>query len=78
MDSGMILGFGFGYLATVAGIFLLYSPVIAMVLVLLVVAGILKAVLLPFGILIRRLRRPRPEPDMDGTWLLTPSERERE
>ena len=75
MDSGMILGFSFGYLVTIAGVFLLYSPVIAMVLVLLVVVGILKAVLLPFAVLIRKLRRRRPEPDMGGTWLPGPSER---
>lgn len=75
MDSGMILGFSFGYLATIAGVFLLYSPVIAMVLVLLVAAGILKAVLLPFAVLIRKLRKTRPGPDMDGNWLLGPPER---
>ena len=75
MDTGMILGFSFGYLATIAGVFLLYSPVIAMVLVLLVAAGILKLLLLPFALLIRRLRRQRQEPDMDGAWILGPSER---
>ncbi|NUS35012.1 MAG: hypothetical protein HOQ04_00860 [Pseudarthrobacter sp.] len=78
MDSGMILGFSFGYLAAMAGAFLLYSPVIAMALVLLVVAGILKAVLLPFALLIRKLRSPRPEADLDGTWLLGARERARE
>ncbi|MHC6595051.1 hypothetical protein [Arthrobacter sp. C152] len=69
MDTGTILGFSFGYLATIAGVFLLYLPIIAMVLVLLVVTGILELIVLPFSLLIHKLRRADRAPDMDRTWI---------
>ncbi|MDT0168857.1 hypothetical protein [Pseudarthrobacter sp. BRE9] len=69
MDAGTILGFIFGYFAAIAGIFLLYVPDIVMLLVLLVVAGVLQLLLLPFALLIRRLRR-RQQTDTDASWLL--------
>ena len=75
MDTGTILGFFFGYVATVAGVFLLYSPVLFLVIALLVAAGILKLLLLPLAILIRRIRRSQPERDMDSDWLLSPPPR---
>jgi uncharacterized membrane protein (Fun14 family) len=66
MDAGTILGFIFGYFAAIAGIFLLYVPDIVMLLVLLVVAGVLQLLLLPFAFLIRRLRR-RQQTDTDAS-----------
>ncbi|TQJ39688.1 hypothetical protein FBY33_1710 [Arthrobacter sp. SLBN-112] len=74
MDTGTILGYTFGYFAAAAGIFLLYLPDIILFLVLLVVAGVLQLLLLPFSILIRKLRR-RPPADVDASWLLDRSRR---
>ncbi|WP_320538089.1 hypothetical protein [Pseudarthrobacter sp. IC2-21] len=65
MDAGTILGFSFEYAAAMAGIFLLYLPVIILVVLLLIAGGVLQLLLLPFAILIRKLRR-RPEPDTDA------------
>ena len=69
MDAGTILGLIVGYLATITGVFLLYAPMIVMVLALLVVAGVLQLLLMPFVLLIRRLRR-RSQADTDPSWLL--------
>ena len=60
MDSGTILGFMAGYIATLAGVFLLYLPVLALFVALLVAAGVLQLLLLPIAILVRRLRRTTP------------------
>lgn len=70
MDAGTILGFILGYFATAAGVFLLYLPVIVLVIVLLIAGGVLQLLLLPFVLLVKRIRRSRPKPDMDGSWLL--------
>lgn len=69
MDTGTILGYTAGYLATVVGVFLLYLPVISLLVALLIAGGILQLLLLPFIALFKRLRR-RPQPDMDLSWLL--------
>ncbi|HSU47907.1 MAG TPA: hypothetical protein VLJ40_13430 [Arthrobacter sp.] len=69
MDAGTILGFTFGYFAASAGIFLLYFPDIILFVALLIAGGILHLVLLPFALLVRRLRR-QPEPNTDASWLL--------
>jgi uncharacterized membrane protein (Fun14 family) len=69
MDAGTILGFTLGYVAAVAGVFLLYLPVIALFVALLITAGILHLLLMPLVVLVRKLRR-RPPPDMDPSWLL--------
>ena len=69
MDTGTILGFLAGYLAAITGAFLLYLPVIVLVVALLVTAGLLQLLLLPIIILVRRLRH-RQEPDVDPSWLL--------
>ncbi|MDQ0769118.1 putative membrane protein (Fun14 family) [Pseudarthrobacter defluvii] len=70
MDAGTVLGFIAGYVATLAGVFLLYLPVLALVVALLVAAGFLQLLLLPVAILVRKLRRSKPEPDTDGSWIL--------
>jgi uncharacterized membrane protein (Fun14 family) len=75
MDTGTILGFIFGYFATGAGVFLLYLPVLLLFVALLVAAGVLQLLLLPFVILIRKLRRSSQEPDMDASWLLNQAQR---
>ncbi|WP_314195301.1 hypothetical protein [uncultured Arthrobacter sp.] len=69
MDAGTILGFTAGYFAAVAGIFFLHLPVIILFIALLIAAGALQLLLLPFVLLIRKLRR-RPQPDTDASWLL--------
>lgn len=69
MDAGTILGLSVGYLAAMTGVFLLYSPIIIMLLALLVTAGLLQLLLMPFVLLIRRLRR-RTQSDTDASWLL--------
>ena len=70
MDSGTILGFMAGYIATIAGVFLLYLPVLALFVALLVAAGVLQLLLLPIAILVRRLRRTPSTSDTDGSWIL--------
>ncbi|MFC9772535.1 MULTISPECIES: hypothetical protein [unclassified Pseudarthrobacter] len=69
MDPGTVLGFTFGYVAAVTGIFLLYLPVIALYVALLISAGVLHLLIMPLTILVRKLRR-RPPPDTDPSWLL--------
>jgi hypothetical protein len=75
MDSGTILGFISGYFATGAGVFLLYLPLFVPFVALLVAAGVLQLLLLPFVILIRKLRPSKQEPDMDAFSLLSQAER---
>jgi hypothetical protein len=74
MDTATVLGFTFGYFATIAGVFVLYLPVVVLLVSLLITAGVLRLLLQPFVILIRKLRRSRPEPEMDGSWILNQSE----
>jgi uncharacterized membrane protein (Fun14 family) len=74
MDAGTILGFIFGYFATLAGVFLLYLPIVVLIVVLLLAAGVLQLLLLPFIVLMHKLRRSKPKPDIDGAWLLAPAE----
>lgn len=70
MDAATLLGFIVGYIAATAGVFLLYSPVIALFVALLLAAGVLQLLLLPFIIVIRKMRRPQPEQHSDGGWIL--------
>jgi cytochrome c-type biogenesis protein CcmH/NrfF len=71
MDAGTILGLIVGYLATITGVFLLYSPVIILFIALLIAGGLLQLLLMPFVLLIRRLRRrPQTDTDTDSSWLL--------
>lgn len=70
MDAGTVLGFIVGYIATLVGVFLLYLPVLALFAALLVAAGVVQLLLLPFIILIHKARRPKPAPDSDGSWIL--------
>lgn len=74
MDTGMILGLVGGYIAAMAGIFALYLPVIILIVVLLIAGGLLQLVLLPFIVLVRKLRR-RPQADMDPSWVFDRSGR---
>ena len=69
MDTGTILAYAAGYLATMGGAFLLYLPVIILLVALLIAGGLLQLLLLPFIALFKKLRR-RPEPDLDPSWLL--------
>ncbi|TLM73585.1 hypothetical protein [Pseudarthrobacter sp. NamB4] len=69
MDTGAVLALIGGYIAAAVGVFLLYSPVLVLVVALLIVAGLLQLAAWPFLFLIRKLRR-KPEPPHDGSWLL--------
>jgi hypothetical protein len=71
MDTGTILGYAAGYMAAMGGIFLLYLPVIVLLVALLIAGGLLELLFLPFIALFTKLRR-RPQPDMDPSWLLEP------
>jgi len=69
MDTGTILGYAAGYVATMGCVFLLYLPVIILIVALLIAGGLLELLLLPFIALVKRLRR-RPAPDLDPSWFL--------
>lgn len=69
MDTGTILGYAAGYIAAMGGVFLLYLPVIVLLIALLLAGGILQLLLLPFIALFNKLRR-RQEADLDPSWLL--------
>ncbi len=69
MDTQSILAFIGGYVATAVTVFLLYSPVLVLFLVLLLIAGILQLMALPFILLFRTLRGGGKS-DGDSTWLL--------
>ncbi|MET3206287.1 UNVERIFIED_ORG: hypothetical protein ABIB21_003106 [Arthrobacter sp. UYEF13] len=75
MDAGTIFGYILGYFATIGAVFLLYLPVLIMFLALLIAGGVLQLLLLPFVILVHKLRRSRPEPDTNGRWIFTQAER---
>lgn len=69
MDPGSLLALVGGYITAAIGVFLLYSPVLVLVVGLLLLAGLLQMLAWPFIILFRKLRR-KPEPPSDGSWLL--------
>jgi uncharacterized RDD family membrane protein YckC len=69
VDPGVALALIAGYIAAAFGVFLLYSPVLILVVGLLLAAGMLQLLAWPFIVMIRKLRR-KPEPPQDGSWLL--------
>ncbi|WP_324645083.1 hypothetical protein [Pseudarthrobacter sp. LT1] len=69
MDTGTILSYTAGYIAAMGGVFLLYLPVIVLLVALLISGGVLQLLLLPFIALVKRLRH-QPAPDMDASWFL--------
>jgi hypothetical protein len=69
VDTAAVLALVGGYIAAAIAVFLLYSPVIVLVLALLLAAGMLQLLAWPFIVLFRKLRR-KPEPPNDGSWLL--------
>ncbi|MFF1254469.1 hypothetical protein ACFVYC_18515 [Pseudarthrobacter sp. NPDC058329] len=73
MNAETIFGFSIGYLAVLVGIFLLYLPYLFLLLLLLIAAGILHLLLLPFALLVRKLRRTEPQPTPDSSWILAPA-----
>ncbi|SER35038.1 hypothetical protein [Arthrobacter sp. OV608] len=54
---------------TVLGCFFLYLPIIIQFIALLIAGGVLQLLLMPFVLLIRKLRR-RPPPNLDASRLL--------
>ncbi|TLM86305.1 hypothetical protein FDW83_00655 [Pseudarthrobacter sp. NamE2] len=69
MDTGALLALAGGYIAACIGVFLLYSPVLVLIVGLLLAAGMLQLLAWPFIVLVRKIRR-KPEPPQDGSWLL--------
>lgn len=69
MDTGALLALAGGYIAAGIGVFLLYSPVLVLMVGLLLAAGALQLLAWPFIVLVRKIRR-KPEPPQDGSWLL--------
>ncbi|MFF1251586.1 hypothetical protein ACFVYC_03720 [Pseudarthrobacter sp. NPDC058329] len=69
MDPGTAMALIAGYVAAAFGVFLLYSPVLILVVWLLLAAGLLQLLAWPFIVMVRKLRR-KPEPPQDGSWLL--------
>jgi hypothetical protein len=76
LNAETIFGFSIGYLAFLVGIFLLYLPYLILLVLLLIAAGILQLLLLPIALLIRKLRRTRPRPTRDSSWILAPRDRQ--
>lgn len=70
MNAETIFGFSIGYLAALIGIFLIYLPYIILLVLLLIGAGVLQLLLLPFALVVRKLRRARPRPSQDSAWIL--------
>ena len=69
MDAESVFALISAYVATAVGVFLLYSPVLALFVVLLLAAGVLQLIALPFIMMIRRLRRKKgADSPPDGTW----------
>jgi hypothetical protein len=75
LNAETIFGFSLGYLAVLVGIFLIYLPYFILFVLLLIASGILYLLLLPFALLVRKLRRTRPRPAQDNSWILTPDDR---
>jgi hypothetical protein len=69
VDPGAVLALIAGYIAAGVGVFLLYSPVLVLVVGLLLTAGLLQLLAWPFLVLIRKLRH-KPKPPQDESWLL--------
>ncbi|BAS18548.1 hypothetical protein AHiyo8_pI68520 (plasmid) [Arthrobacter sp. Hiyo8] len=73
MDAQWIVGFAGGYVAAAVTVFLLYLPFLVLFGVLLLAAGLLELLALPFQVLFRRLRRLRgrgkPGSSSGGSWL---------
>ena len=69
LDPSTVLALIGGYIATAVGVFLLYSPVIVLIIGLLLTAGLLQLLAWPFIALVRKLRR-KPEGPQDSSWLL--------
>lgn len=64
-----MVAFAFSYLITVLAAFVLYSPIIVLFVVLLLAAGVLRLLVWPLQLLIRKLRRHSAEQPRDETWL---------
>jgi hypothetical protein len=69
LDPSAVLALIGGYIATAVGVFVLYSPVIVLIIGLLLTAGLLQLLAWPFILLVRKLRR-KPESPNDSSWLL--------
>ncbi|VXB40520.1 Putative membrane protein [Arthrobacter sp. 9AX] len=69
LDASAVLALIGGYVAAAVGVFVLYLPVIILILCLLLAAGLLQLLAWPFIVLIRKIRR-KPESPQDSSWLL--------
>lgn len=69
LDASVLLALIGGYIATAVGVFLLYSPVLVLIICLLLTAGLLQLLAWPFIALVHKLRR-KSEGPQDSSWLL--------
>ncbi|MGF9648887.1 hypothetical protein AAIH32_12980 [Pseudarthrobacter oxydans] len=76
MNAETIFGFSMGYLAALVGIFVIYLPYLVLFVLLLIAAGILQLLLLPFTLLVRNLRHIKPRPTQDSSWILDRPDRQ--
>jgi hypothetical protein len=76
LNAETIFGFSIGYLVALVGIFILCLPYLILLVALLIAAGILQLLLLPFALLVRKLRRTGPRPTTDNSWILNRSDRQ--
>ena len=70
MDTGVMTAYIVGYLITAITVFVFCLPAIAPFVILLLVAGVLRVVVWPLELLIRKLRRHPKETQTDQSWLL--------
>jgi hypothetical protein len=70
MDAQSIFGFVAGYVAAGVAVFLLYLPFLVLFVVLLLAAGVLELIALPFLALFRGLHgRGKSDDSTGGSWL---------
>jgi len=70
IETGTILSYATEYIAATGAAFILFLPVIVLLVVLLIAGDVLRLLLLPFIALFNNLRR-RQEPNLDPSWLWT-------
>lgn len=66
-----MVAFAFSYLITLLAAFVLYSPLIVLFVVLLLAAGVLRLLVWPLQLLIRKLHRQVSEQPKDSPWLFS-------
>ncbi|BCW35157.1 hypothetical protein StoSoilA2_12130 [Arthrobacter sp. StoSoilA2] len=70
MDTGVVTAYIAGYLITAITVFIFCLPAIVLFVILLLAAGVLRVLVWPLELLIRKLRRHPKETQTDPSWLL--------